>query len=480
MKKPSDLCGSRFSHRKVGSQREGHGYDMELKNKKVLVFGAGKSGISATRLLQRQEADVILYDSNAKLTLEDFKDKFDTGHQFMLVTGELSEELIDTLELLVISPGVALEHPLMAKIRERKVPVWGEIELAGRYAKGKIIGITGTNGKTTTTTLVGEIMNTYFEDVHVVGNIGNPFTDAAMETTDQSVCVIELSSFQLETIHEFRPDVSAILNITPDHLDRHHTMENYIAMKENIAKNQTLSQVCVLNYEDAILREMAGRLKTRVLFYSSVRALEEGLYLEGEEIYYSSRGQKEVVVNINQLKVIGRHMYENIMAAAGMAISMGVPMDFIHTALVNFRAMEHRFEYVETIKGVTYYNDSKGTNPDASIKAVQAMRTPTVVIGGGYDKNSSFDDWIEAFDGKVKCLVLLGQTGEQIAETARRHGFHNIIMAQDLREAVQISAEKAEPGDSVLLSPACASWGMFENYEQRGNLFKEYVRALPS
>jgi UDP-N-acetylmuramoylalanine--D-glutamate ligase len=453
---------------------------MDLKDKKVLVFGAGKSGISATRLLQRQEADVILYDSNTKLTNQDFMDKFDTGHHFLLVTGELSEELIAALDLLVISPGVALDHPLVVRIQEKQIPVWGEIELAYRYSKGKIVGITGTNGKTSTTTLVGEIMNTYFDDVNVVGNIGNPFTEVAMETTEQSVSVIELSSFQLETIHEFRPDVSAILNITPDHLNRHHTMENYIAMKENIAKNQTTSQVCVLNYEDAILREMAGRLKARVLFYSSARALEDGLYLEGEDIYYSSCNKKEFVVNISQLKVLGKHMYENIMAAAGMALSMGVPMDFIHSALVNFRAVEHRIEFVETIHGVTYYNDSKGTNPDASIKAVQAMRTPTVVIGGGYDKNIPFDDWIEAFDGKVKYLVLMGQTRDQIAETARRHGFHNIIMVQDLKEAVRISAEKAEPGDTVLLSPACASWGMFENYEQRGNMFKEYVREMLS
>lgn len=451
---------------------------MELKNKKVLVFGAGKSGVSATRLLQRQEADVILYDSNTELTCKDFKDQFNTEQHFTLVTGELPEEVIASLELMVISPGVALEHPQVVRIREAQVPVWGEIELAYRYARGRIIGITGTNGKTSTTTLVGEIMNTYFDDVHVVGNIGSPFTDIAMETTPGSISVIELSSFQLETIHEFRPDVSAILNITPDHLNRHHTMENYIAMKENIAKNQTMSQVCVLNYEDGILREMAGRLNTRIIFYSSLRRLEEGLYLEGEDIFYSAGGRRELVVNTGQLKVLGRHMYENMMAAVAMALSVGVPVDFIRTALVNFRAVEHRIEYVETIDGVTYYNDSKGTNPDASIKAVQAMRTPTIVIGGGYDKEIPFDGWIEAFDGKVKCLVLLGQTRNQIAETARRHGFHNIIMAESLQEAVQISAGAAQPGDSVLLSPACASWGMFENYEQRGNLFKKYVRAL--
>jgi UDP-N-acetylmuramoylalanine--D-glutamate ligase len=451
---------------------------MQLKGKRVLVFGAGKSGISSTRLLQRQEAYVILYDSNTMLTNKDFTNKFDTEHNFHLVTGELKDEIIDGLDLLVISPGVAIDLPEVVRIHEKNIPVWGEIELAYRISKGKIVGITGTNGKTTTTTLVGEIMNTYYEEVYVVGNIGNPYTDVAMETTDQSVAVIELSSFQLETIHEFKPDVSAILNITPDHLNRHHTMENYITMKENIAKNQTEAEVCVLNYEDPILREMSNRLNTKIIFYSSARELKDGLFLEGEDIYYNTGGKREFVVNINELKVLGKHSYENIMAATGIAVAMGIPMEFIHTALVNFRAVEHRIEYVETINEVSYYNDSKGTNPDASIKAVQAMRTPTIVIGGGYDKNSSFDEWIEAFEDKVKYLILLGQTREQIAETARRHGFHNIIMVNDLKEAVRISAEKAEKGDSVLLSPACASWGMFENYEQRGTLFKEYVREL--
>ncbi len=451
---------------------------MQLKGKKVLVFGAGKSGVSAIKLLQKQEVDILLYDSNPNLTKKDFQDQFDIEHNFTLITGELEQTVIDGIDLMVISPGVALDHPDVERIIAKGIPVWGEIELAYLIAKGKIIGITGTNGKTTTTTLVGEIMKTFFDEVYVVGNIGNPYTEVALKTTEKAVSVIELSSFQLETIHEFKPDVSAILNITPDHLNRHHTMENYIAAKENVARNQTENEVCVLNYEDEILREMGKRLKTKVLFYSSTTRLSDGLYLEGEEIWYSRDGKREPVCNINELKIFGKHNYENVMAAAGMALSIGVPMERIHTALVNFHAVEHRIEFVETINGVTYYNDSKGTNPDASIKAIQAMRTPTIVIGGGYDKKVPFDEWIEAFGNKVKYLVLLGQTREQIAETARRHGFHDIIMVEDLKEAVKVSAEKAVPGDSVLLSPACASWGMFENYEQRGRLFKEYVREL--
>jgi UDP-N-acetylmuramoylalanine--D-glutamate ligase len=451
---------------------------MQLKDKKVLVFGAARSGISATDLLQKQGACVILHDGNAKLKAEDFQDRIDINHNFQAVFGELPEEVLDGISLLVISPGIPIDHPVVTRISARGIPVWGEIELAYRFSKGKIIGITGTNGKTTTTSLVGEIMKTYYPEVYVVGNIGKPYTDIAMEASERSVSVIELSSFQLETIDRFKPDVSAILNITPDHLDRHHTMENYICMKENIAKNQTMEELCVLNYEDAELRAMADRLKTRVLFFSSERVLKEGLYLEEDEIFYASGGEKLRVCHTDELKLLGKHNYENVMAAVGIAVSMGIPMELIREAVTSFQAVEHRIEYVETIRGVTYYNDSKGTNPDASIKAVRAMRRPTLLIGGGYDKHSEFGEWIEAFDGKVKYLVLFGQTREKIAETAKKHGYTNIIMVKDLKEAVRICAEKAEDGDAVLLSPACASWDMFDNYEQRGRLFKEYVREM--
>ncbi|HKL80599.1 MAG TPA: UDP-N-acetylmuramoyl-L-alanine--D-glutamate ligase [Mobilitalea sp.] len=451
---------------------------MQLKDKKVLVFGAAKSGISATRLLQKQGASIILYDGNADLKIEDFNNKFDINKQFTAVFGEFNESLIDTTELLIISPGIAIDHPLVEKFRGKGIPVWGEIELAYQLSRGKIIAITGTNGKTTTTALVGEIMKSYFNEVYVVGNIGNPYTDIAMEATDQAVSVIELSSFQLETIHDFKPEVSAILNITPDHLNRHHTMENYIKMKENVATNQTMSELCVLNYEDAILRGLADRLHTRVLFFSSATKLENGLFLAKEDIFYARDGVNQLVCNVNELQILGTHSYENVMAAVGIAITMGIPMNMIKKAITSFQAVEHRIEYVETIGGVTYYNDSKGTNPDASIKAVQAMKNPTIVIGGGYDKNSEFDDWIEAFGGKVRYLVLLGQTREKIASTAIKHGFTNIIMVDSLRDAVRVSAEKANDGDAVLLSPACASWGMFENFEQRGRLFKEYVREM--
>lgn len=451
---------------------------MRLAGKNVLVYGAAKSGIGAAGMLQRLGAGVWLFDRNTKLTKEDLKDKLDINGQFTLLTGTLGEELLPVPELIVISPGVAADHPDILRLRKKNIPVWGEIELAYRYTKGKIIGITGTNGKTTTATLVGEIMKCYFHEVYVVGNIGDCYSAHALDTSEEAVTVIELSSFQLETIHTFKPDISIILNITPDHLDRHHTMDNYIAMKERITMNQTRSELCILNYEDETLRNMAERLNPKIMYFSSAQKLAEGLYLEGDNIWYSNRLKTEFVCDIKELKLLGRHNYENVMAAAGAAIALGIPLEYIRKAVLNFRAVEHRIEYVETIRGIAYYNDSKGTNPDASIRAVQAMRSPTILIGGGYDKKVPFDELIDSFQGKVKLLILFGQTAGQMAETARRHGFTNIIITESLKEAVHAGAESAADGDAVLLSPACASWDMFDNFEQRGKLFKEYVKEL--
>ena len=451
---------------------------MQLTDKNILVYGAAKSGISAAHLLQKLGANVWLFDCNTKLTKEDFKDKLEGNRQFTFLSGTLKEVLLPMLDLIIISPGVALDHPDVLELIKKNIPVWSEIELAYCFTKGKIIGITGTNGKTTTTTLVGEIMKSYFNEVFVVGNIGECYSDQALNTSAESVTVIELSSFQLETIHTFRPDISIILNITPDHLDRHHTMDHYIAAKERIAMNQTENELCILNYEDEILRTLSSRLYTDIMFFSSARKLPEGIYLDGDTIYYSNKLKTEFVCNVNELRLLGKHNYENVMAAVGAAITIGIPLEYIRKTILDFQAVEHRIEYVETIDGVTYYNDSKGTNPDAAIRALQAIKGPTLLIAGGYDKKVSFDDLINSFEGKVKYLILLGQTREQLAVTARNHGFTKIIMVNSLKEAVIVSAKKAEAGDVVLLSPACASWDMFDNYEQRGKLFKEYVREM--
>ncbi|MDO4323290.1 MAG: UDP-N-acetylmuramoyl-L-alanine--D-glutamate ligase [Lachnospiraceae bacterium] len=451
---------------------------MELKGKKVLVFGAGISGIGAAGLLLGIPADVVLYDGNTSQKEEDIRAKLPQGAPVQIVIGDLPEALMDELGLVVLSPGVPTDLPLVNKMREKGIRIWGEVELAWECGRGDVLAITGTNGKTTTTSLLGEIMKAWKDEVYVVGNIGNPYTEAAPRMTGKAVTVAEISSFQLETIETFAPKVSAILNITPDHLNRHHTMEEYIRVKELITRNQGPEDTCVLNYEDEILREFGASLHTKVIYFSSLHTLKQGIYLEDGEIVFNNGDTRTVLCNVGELNLPGRHNHENVMAASAMAIAYGVPFDVIRSVVRTFKAVEHRIEYVTEKNGVIYYNDSKGTNPDAAIKGIQAMDRPTLLIGGGYDKNSSYEEWIKAFDGKVKYLVLIGQTKEKIAETARRCGFQNIIMAETLEEAVQICVDKAESGDAVLLSPACASWGMFPNYEVRGRRFKELVNQL--
>ena len=315
-------------------------------------------------------------------------------------------------------------------------------------------------------------------DVFVVGNIGTAYAGVALDTTENSHVVAETSSFQLETIDEFHPIVSAILNLTPDHLNRHHTMEGYVEAKKNIMKNQTADDYVILNYDDPLTRAIGEKAVPQVIYFSSTQILENGYYFHDRKIYYAENGETEIICSANGLKILGLHNMENIMAAVAMARCINVPMDKIRETITSFMGVEHRIEYVTEKQGVSYYNDSKGTNPDAAIKAIQAMVRPTILIGGGYDKDSTYDEWIEAFDGKVRYLVLMGETANKIAECARRHGFHEIIMVESLEEAVKVSASKAENGDAVLLSPACASWDMFKSYEVRGRMFKEFVHQL--
>ena len=503
-----------------------------MSSQKVLVAGTGISGISAAKLLLDMGGEVVLYDGNEKLKEEELKKKLDDNEKVTVVLGELKRTDLLGVELCIISPGIPLESPFVAILDDMNIPIWSEIQLAYHCAKGRLAAITGTNGKTTTTALTGQIMKDYFDSVFVVGNIGIPYTQVALETKESSVTVAEVSSFQLETIMDFHPQVSAILNITPDHLDRHGTMERYIAIKESIAMNQSEEDTIVLNYDDPVLRSFGLKekpekkddeekdsleksadpetgaeeedsqntsgdskkddqenkdsgtgipefdLKAKVVFFSSRSRLEEGLFLDGDRIVWRRNGKQEDVVNIHDLNLLGRHNYENVMAAAAIGLAMGVPLSSIRKTAEAFQAVEHRIEFVAERYGVKYYNDSKGTNPDAAIQAIRAMPGSTILIAGGYDKHSEFDEWIESFEGKVRYLVLIGQTRDKIARCAREHGFHDIMYAEDMQEAVRVCASYANMGENVLLSPACASWGMFRNYEERGRVFKECVCSL--
>lgn len=451
---------------------------MEVKGRKVLVFGAGISGIGAAGLLEANGADVILYDGNEKLDPASLKEQLGEKSGAAVLTGKLPQETITSLDMAVLSPGVPTDLPVVLAMKEAGVQVIGEIELAYQFGKGDVLAITGTNGKTTTTSLLGQIMKQAREEVYVVGNIGNPYTAVAGQMTEQAVTVAEISSFQLETIREFRPKVSAILNITPDHLNRHHTMEAYIEAKENIAVNQTEDDFCILNYEDRLLREFGENLRAKVLYFSSQRKLEEGIFLEDGGIVLCLNGQKETICHVDELQILGTHNHENVMAAAAMAYVYGVPAQTIRKSVLSFGGVEHRIEYVAEKNGVAYYNDSKGTNPDAAIKGIRAMKRPTVLIGGGYDKDSEYTEWIESFDGKVKKLILLGQTREKIARDAKKCGFTDYVFADSFEEAVHMAVQEAVSGDAVLLSPACASWDMFPSYEVRGDKFKEIVNSL--
>ncbi len=454
---------------------------MEIMDKRdrILVVGAGKSGISAMSLLALNNEKPILFDSNRELDTDAVRQKLGkAAGSADIYVGELPEEVRKKLCRVVLSPGVPIDSELVCGLKNEGIPISGEIELAFGYEKGTLIAITGTNGKTTTTALVGKILNDYMGKAIVAGNIGTAYTSEVQKSSPDSVTVAEISSFQLETADRFRPHISAILNITPDHLNRHHTMECYISEKEKIAKNQDENDFIILNYDDEVLRPFGESVRCRVVYFSTKARPEDGFYYENGDIFFNENGEGKKLINKDEMNIIGLHNMENAMAGIAIAWAYGVPFDNIIASLKEFRPVEHRIEFVEEIDGVRYYDDSKGTNVDAAIKGIQAMDRKTCLIGGGYDKNVPFDEWIEAFDGKVKKLVLIGQTAEKIADCCKSHGFTDYVFASSMEEAVDICRGCAEEGEAVLLSPACASWGMFDNFEQRGDIFKELVRGL--
>ena len=449
---------------------------MEYNGKKALVCGMARSGIAAAKLLNRLGARVTLQDMKKReeisadvLALE--------GEGIVLYTGANPDEIACAQDLIVLSPGIPCDLPFIAAAENAGIEVISEVELAYRLTPCPITAITGTNGKTTTTTLTGEIMKTAYSGTAVVGNIGIPYSEEVERLTEKDWVVAEISSFQMEKAKEFHPHISAVLNITPDHLNRHKTMDVYIAMKERVFAKQTAADFCILNHGDEVCRKMADKTAAKVFFFDSSETLAEGIYLDGDAIEVRWGAINETLIHVDELQILGVHNYENVMAAAAMGICAGIALDTIRAVLKGFAGVAHRIEYVATVDGVDYYNDSKGTNVDASIRAVLAMKKPIVLIGGGYDKGSSFDEWTKLFPGRVKHLVLIGVTAPKVRASAEKFGFTAISDCETFEEAVDLCREKAEDGDCVLLSPACASWGMFDNYEQRGDMFKEQVRG---
>lgn len=453
------------------------------ENKKILVVGMARSGLAAARYLLRQGAVLVVNDSKSQEDLKGICQELESmgDVRFILGRNPNTDEVQD-IDMAVVSPGVPLDLDYIMAIKMNRKKVISEIELAyqaGLKKNIRFVGITGTNGKTTTTSLVGEIFKAQGVETYVVGNIGNPAIEAVEMAGDGAVLVTELSSFQLESIDMFSPTASTVLNLTEDHLNRHHTMENYAKAKARIFENQVDVTVCILNYDDPITRSMAEDCHADVVFFSRKDKFERGIYLDDDNnIIVNNEIEEIALLKADQLSLPGGHNLENCMAAIGLTLALGVEIEVLVKVLKTFKAVEHRLEYVDTVKGVKYVNDSKGTNPDSTIKAVQSYNDPIILIAGGYDKGSDFNELFEIAKDYVRSVVILGQTGDLIEDTARKHGFTDLYRVNDLKEAVEKSAQIAKEKDIVLLSPACASWGMYNNYEERGREFKNLVADL--
>ncbi|MDR2183037.1 MAG: UDP-N-acetylmuramoyl-L-alanine--D-glutamate ligase, partial [Clostridiales bacterium] len=391
--------------------------------------------------------------------------------------GKTPDDIVSDFDIVVISPGISVYSPFVDIARRAGAAVVGEIEIAAAVCKAPIIAVTGTNGKTTTVSMAGNIMQIFAKSSRVVGNIGLPFCDVAEDIAADAFAVAEISSFQLETIADFRPKISAVLNMTQDHLDRHITMENYIAAKERIFENQRPDDFCILNYDNEITRNMAAKTAAQVIFFSK-RPMDAGVFVKDGAICVSLGSHCGEIMKLEDLPTPGTHNLENAMAAAAMAAAAGVPTDTIAEGLRGFRAVEHRLEHVRGLRGVDFYNDSKATNVDSAIMGIDAMSRPVILIGGGQGKGQNFDRLIAAFGGKVKSFVMMGEAAQQLAETCQAHNFAAYKTAADMQDAVNIAFAQAVEGDCVLLSPACASMDMFDDFEHRGNVFKAIVRKL--
>jgi len=443
---------------------------MNFVNKKVLVCGMARSGQAAASLLNEKGAIVTVQDIS-----QNIKWGYDPQDKGMtLYLGKNPDDIVNDFDLIIVSPGLSIYLPFIKKAMSLGIPVWGEAELAFRLCPCPIIGITGTNGKTTVTTLVGEIMKLHNPKTVVAGNIGIPLTSLVQGLTPDSLVVAEISSFQLETIVDFRPNFSAVLNMTEDHLDRHNDMETYIKIKSNIFINQRHPDIAVLNYDNNITREM--KPNCHVVWFSEKTVLPWGVYQQNGSIYakLDSKKNEEHIIDVAELTM----MTENALAATALTLCAGVSPVNVANGLRAFKPVLHRLEHVVSVDGVDYINDSKATNVDAAVKAINSIKKPIILIGGGYDKNTDFAPWVDSFGNKVVQLILIGQTATQIMETCDKKNYTTYRQAADLYEAVEIAAKIAIAGQVVLLSPACASMDMFKDFEDRGDKFREYVKRV--
>ncbi|RZU42822.1 UDP-N-acetylmuramoyl-L-alanine--D-glutamate ligase [Edaphobacter modestus] len=450
---------------------------MELKNKRVLVVGLGKSGIAAAMFLRQQGARVTVSDARSAVALaNEIPALLDAG--IMVESGGHGLLTFRRQDLIVISPGVPLDTPEVKQVIGYGMPVIGEIELASRFLKGRILAITGSNGKTTTTTLVGRILAEGGRETLVGGNIGTPLIELVSKSTDETVSVLEISSFQLETIEQFRPWIAVVLNITPDHLDRHGNFENYAAMKARITEQQRAEDFLVLNAEDKPTQMVAAKTKAQIFWFSSRRPIKQGAFVHGESIVFVPRegAKAEPVMPVAEISLKGAHNVENVLAAVCAARLAGVPAETIRRSVAGFKAVEHRLEFVSTVQGVEYFNDSKATNVDAAMKAIEAFPGRIHLILGGKDKDSDYTLLGPLLRQRVKAVYTIGSAAEKIEREL--HGVVKMVGAGTMDVAIREAQKAAVPGDVVLLAPACSSFDQFENYEHRGRTFRKLVHEL--
>ncbi|WP_414150514.1 UDP-N-acetylmuramoyl-L-alanine--D-glutamate ligase [Acetobacterium carbinolicum] len=447
--------------------------------KRTLVVGAARSGVAVTELLLSHGEAVLLTDTRSSgIVLKEFPQilDFEKNPEFESIFGvQPSLEILTVIDEVVISPGVPLSIPIIQAAYAQGIPVTGEVEAAYRLTQTPFIAITGTNGKTTTTTLLGEIFKASGRGTYVVGNIGDPITNYVDSATADEVFITEISSFQLETIHTFRPQAAAILNLTPDHLDRHLSMENYVHAKGRIFENQRAEDLLVLNGDDPLVGELGEKAISRKALFSYKKTVDYGAWCLAGEIYINNGQESILVCREDELGIIGPHNTMNALAALTLAYFSGVELEVIVRVLKTFAGVEHRLELVGCFDGVTYINDSKGTNTNATITAVNAVTEPIILLAGGYDKKEDYSELMALVAKRVKQLIVLGVTADDLIKAATAKGFTTITKVDTYEEAVAHAKAVAVSGDTVLLSPACASWDMFDNYEIRGRVFKRLV-----
>jgi UDP-N-acetylmuramoylalanine--D-glutamate ligase len=449
----------------------------QLKNKKILILGMARSGLATARFFNEKGYDVIISDikQNAQLQ-EEINEMKKIGVNYYV--GGHPLELLENVGLVVPSPGIPLEIPIIQSARQQGIPVLGELELGYTITKSKVIAITGTNGKTTTTTLIGEILKNDGKNAAIAGNIGLPVIQIGDKRPVGSYLVIEVSSFQLETIETFRPFISVILNITQDHLNRHGSFENYIKAKYRIFENQQTVDYTVVNVDDPLLKDVPSLTEANTVLFSRTKELERGVFVRNGVVVVSDGSRVHAVCKVKDIAIKGSHNLENVLAAVAVAWLCKTNFNSLAETLKSFQGVEHRLEYVDNVNGVRFINDSKGTNPDAASKAIEAIEQPIILIAGGYDKGGDFDGFVKTFGDRVKGMVVIGQTAEKIAMVAESIGLKSIKRANDMGEAVITAYDMAKPGYCVLLSPACASWDMFNDFEHRGRVFKQAVKGL--